>query len=149
MCIFALALWEEGKRERNEGEWGKGGGTGGREGRRENRPPQPTWGGKTPPAEGVEDDNRKSHYRLTALVLKRSPPPSRRWQEIQDPVGPPGGPHPSALGALQSHCECERKEAPLPVPPPIASGRQPPVITPAKSLLPRAAGAEWPIPGGS
>ena len=133
--------------------------SGGREGERkggkeeENRLPQPTLSGKTLPAEGVEDDNRKFHYRLTELVLALPPLPSRRWQqEIQDPVGPLRGPHPFALGVWPSRVTASVREegsSATSVLPPIAPGRQPPVITLPSPRSREAAGAEWPIPGGS
>lgn len=117
----------------------------------ENRLPQPTLSGKTLPAEGVEDDNRKSHYRLTALVLALPPPPAAggsRKSRIQ--LVPSEVPTRSRWGPSRVTASVrEEGSSATSVLPPIAPRRQPPVITLPSPRSREAAGAEWPIPGGS
>lgn len=110
MCIFALALWEEGKRERNEGEWGKGGGAGGREGGGES---SSTADFKREDTPGGGCRGRQPQVPLQAHRAGTGAPPTPQPPVAAGNPGsswsPPRSPPVRAGGlALQSHCECER-----------------------------------------
>ncbi|XP_069408787.1 myocyte-specific enhancer factor 2B-like [Ovis canadensis] len=151
VCIFCLGPLGR-RQERNEGEWGKGGGAGGREGGGESSSTA-DFKREDTPGGGCRGRQPQVPLQAHSAGTGAPPAPSRRWQqEIQDPAGPLRGPHPFALGVWPSRVTASVREegsSATAVLPPIAPGRQPPVITLLSPRSREAAGAEWPIPGGS
>ncbi|XP_058412495.1 collagen alpha-1(I) chain-like [Diceros bicornis minor] len=128
-----------GQRQRDEGEWGEGGEEG-------ESSPTPDLKREDAPAEGLQDDNGQvpRHAHGASAGAPNLPvaagDPGSSWSPPRVPPAPGGG------RALQGRRECGRegRRPWLRSPSQLAGATAPP--SPRSRA---AAGAEWPVPGGS